>query len=698
MKCAVAILFLCALCGANASQAHPIAKVINLLEGLKDTAIAEGKEEAVAFSKFEYWCKTSVDTLNSAIADEKETISELEDKLAGLNKQKESLEEDIDKLADQIADLDASAKAAKDTRKDEANLYSKANKDLASTIKAVEGCIAALEGAESKTEKLLLAQHRVKMVLSLLSTKATHEQQQSLEAFSAGRPKQLAKGDLAGHVDKYDFKSENVIELLKGLRTKFENDKLAGTKGETDAINSYDLAKAARDNARKAAKKSKGKKETMLGTTKSNIAEATKNLKNTNSDLTDDSKSLDETQDSCRIKQSEWDERSKTRSLEIEAMEQAMKILAKSSGVRTEAPGNPIPPASPVALLQLLQVRGAVNDPKMKAVALLREAAKDTKSRALEALALEVAAHLNGPFDQVNNMIEKMVFRLMDEQKQEDEHKDWCDQEIKKTNVMKDDKEDKIKDLSATIKKETASVATLTEEITDATTMIADIVAFVKEATEIRQTGKKENALAVKDSQLAQTSLTNAIAVLEAFYKESGEIAKEPWEFIQKPVNLPKNPATWDAGYTGVSDPDKKNSGIISILEAVLGDFSKMEAETKSQEAQDQQEFDKSMSANDIEKAGRTQEVTMKTAEKGRRVEKIASLSSQKKDTEGELEKTNQYLTDLKPACVSGDSSYTDRKAARTKEIGALKKAQVILLDAFKEKPKKFLQISSHTQ
>merc|ERR1712100_489065 len=133
--------------------------------------------------------------------------------------------------------------------------------------------------------------------------------------------------------------------------------------------------------------------------------------------------------------------------------------------------------------------------------------------------------------------------------------------------------------------------------------MISDIAAFMKEATEIRQTGKKENALAIKDAKDAQNSLTNAIAVLEAFYKSSGEIPKEPWEFIQKPVNLGKKPSTWDSGYTGVKGG---GSGIISILEAVMSDFAKMESETKSQEAEDQKAYEESMKANDIEKAGRT--------------------------------------------------------------------------------------------
>jgi hypothetical protein len=324
---------------------------------------------------------------------------------------------------------------------------------------------------------------------------------------------------------------------------------------------------------------------------------------------------------------------------------------------------------------------------------------------------VEVQAHLKGPFDAVNNMIEKMIFRLMDEQKKEDEHKNWCDQEIKKTKTMKEDKEDKIAELKAEIDLQTAKVATLTDEIAEAEKMISDIKAFMGEATEIRNIGKKENALAVKDSKDAQKSLTNAIAVLEAFYKESGEIPKEPWEFIQKPVELGEKPATWESSYTAVADPTKQPQGIISVLENVLSDFEKMEAETLSQEEVDQKEYEQSMKENEIEKAGRTQEVEMKTAEKARRVEKIASLSSQKKNTEGELEKTEQYLVDLKPACVDGDSTYEDRKAARTEEIKALQKAQIILTDAFKEKEPeeemkyvpeenvgKFLQVQRHVQ
>merc|ERR1719454_530478 len=128
---------------------------------------------------------------------------------------------------------------------------------------------------------------------------------------------------------------------------------------------------------------------------------------------------------------------------------------------------------------------------------------------------------------------------------------------------MKEDKEDKIKELKAEIKAETASVAKLTEDITNANKMISDITTFMKEATDIRNVGKKENKLAIKDAQDAQTALANAIAVLESFYKESGMIEKAPYELVQRGVELPDSPATWDSSYTGIADPTNQPDGII---------------------------------------------------------------------------------------------------------------------------------------
>merc|ERR1719409_1687084 len=216
--------------------------------------------------------------------------------------------------------------------------------------------------------------------------------------------------------------------------------------------------------------------------------------------------------------------------------------------------------------------------------------------------------------------------------------------------------------------------------------MISDIDEHVKESTDIRNEGKSENAISLKDSEDAQAAVANAIAVLEQFYKESGEVKKEEWEFIQRGVDLPEEPSTWDSGYTGVADPNAQPGGILTILEETAADFAQMEADARANEAMDQKAYEEDMKECTIEKARRSKEAEMKTAEKKRLTDKIDASTKSRKSTQNELDATDQYMKDLQPACVSGDSSYEDRKAARSSEIEGLQKVQGILEDAFKEK------------
>merc|ERR1712008_170657 len=135
-----------------------------------------------------------------------------------------------------------------------------------------------------------------------------------------------------------------------------------------------------------------------------------------------------------------------------------------------------------------------------------------------------------------------------------------------------------------------AKIQKLTDAIQDADDMVEKITGHKEEATEIREVGKGENKVAVQD---AQKAVAEATSVLETFYKESGMIEKKPYEFIQKPVKLPDDPKTWDSSYTGVADPKDAKSGVVSVLKAVATDFAKMEADTRAQEATDQQAYDK---------------------------------------------------------------------------------------------------------
>jgi len=663
-------------------QEHPIANVIGMLEGLVSDVEAEGKSEALAFQKFEYWCKGSTKTLSKAIVEEKEKIDSLGSKIEAKTKAVTALEEQISGLETQIGKLETRGGESDEARTRDNGLYEEAHTDRAATIEAMEQCITILKESKDATS-LVSAQKKISKILELVQM--TDSQRDQLQTFASTDPEDVqAKGDEAGHVKKYNFKSGNIIELLKELKLKFEDEQVAGEKEETNAVNSHNLAKDARDNAISAATDSKEEKTTLLGETNEALSAASADLADTKDELDSDSNTLGSTQKQCSVKNSEWEERSEIRNGELAAMSAAIKILQKVGGVSTEAPENPVPPASPM-FVQTGSLSAA--DPKMKAVEFLRQQSKVLHAKALDKLAQEITAHLTGPFEDVTGMIQKMIFRLMAEQKDEDEHKWWCDEELNKTQASLDNKQDKMDELASKMGDVKATIASLTEEIKAATEMVSEITGFMTEATEIREVGKKENAVALKDAEDAMTAIANAVQVLTDFYKESGQIAKEPYEFIQRGVDLPDKPETWESGYTGTTDPQGQPGGIISVLEKTSTDFSEMAADTKAQEASDQKTFDDDMQEHDIEKAKRSKESEMKENEKKRLVEKLDSMSKTHKHVSDEHEATLQYQKDLQPACVEGDSTYEDRKEARTNEIEALHRAQDILAEAFKNTP-----------
>merc|ERR1719230_2270574 len=83
-----------------------------------------------------------------------------------------------------------------------------------------------------------------------------------------------------------------------------------------------------------------------------------------------------------------------------------------------------------------------VVDPRAKAVNLLRKTAIALHNKALEKLAQQISTY-DGPFDKIKAMMQKMIFHLMGEQKDEDEHKLWCDMETEKSTESKDDNTEK---------------------------------------------------------------------------------------------------------------------------------------------------------------------------------------------------------------------------------------------------------------
>jgi len=494
-----------------------------------------------------------------------------------------------------------------------------------------------------------------------------------------------------------------VIETFKGLEEGWGIDKLSEEEQEQNAQNAYNLAKQARDTAIQAARDSKADKEGIKADKESELAQASSDKAEQERMLEGDTATLESTDSDCKTKADEWAERTKIRDGELEAMAMAKKILSKVTGVRNpdehEIPTKALLVASQKVerdTADLSAFKGVsflqIDDPKAKAVNLLRKAASEAHSQSLQKLAQEISA-FEGPFDKIKAMIQKMIFRLMGEQKDEDEHKLWCDMETEKSTESKDDKTDKKSTLTTKVAEMDAAIKLLVKQIVENNEKVETITEYQQTETALRDENHAEILATIKDSQDAQAALTDAIQVLKNFYKESGMIPKEPWEFVQtdsRDVELPESPSTWDSSYTGTADPKSGADGILTILDETMQKFSRMEADAKVTDETDQKEYEQDMAAKKIEIDETNTDTSMKNTKKESLQEKMEATATSLKTTSAELDAVEQYLRDLEPACGTGDSSYSDRKKARADEIEALRRAQTILEEAFRAKA--FLQ------
>merc|ERR1719390_514004 len=99
-------------------------------------------------------------------------------------------------------------------------------------------------------------------------------------------------------------------------------------------MNAYNLAKQARDSAISTAEASKAEKEGIKADRESEKGQAESSLAEQKNMLEGDTASLETTDADCKTMTAEWDERTKIRNGELEAMAMAKKILAKVTGVR----------------------------------------------------------------------------------------------------------------------------------------------------------------------------------------------------------------------------------------------------------------------------------------------------------------------------------------------------------------------------
>jgi hypothetical protein len=477
-------------------------------------------------------------------------------------------------------------------------------------------------------------------------------------------------GDLsmsAPVANAYEFQSGGIVSMLEKLRDKFVDERTDLEKEESNARHAYEmLIQDLTAQVEQATSDRSSKAETKAKTLQAK-ASAEGSLQDTTTTRAADHKYTSDLTATCEQKASDFEQRQQLRAEEINALNKAIEILG--SGTVSGAAEKHLPTMLQKKARSLAQLRADLHgDEKARALAYLREQAKQLDSHILSALAVRAA---DDPFGKVKKMLKDLIVRLMEEANEEAEHKGWCDTELSTNEQTRKEKTDAVETLHAEIDELSSSIAKLTEDLTGLSKSVSELATAMAKATEIRQEEKHTNTATIKDSQQAQAAVAQALVVLREFYAQAAESTA-----LLQAKQDPEAPATFDQPYTGMG---AESGGVVGMLEVIESDFARLEADTTAAEETSQREYDEFMTDSKVDSAQKKVDTEHKGAKKQ---DQIQSLTTKKSDLEGtqkELDAALAYFDKLKPSCVNTGMSYEDRVSRRKEEIQSLQEALRIL-------------------
>jgi len=302
-------------------------------------------------------------------------------------------------------------------------------------------------------------------------------------------------------------------------------------------------------------------------------------------------------------------------------------------------------------------------------VALLQARAKQLGSRYLALVATRAA---EDPFGKVKKMIKDMIVKLMEEANAEADHKGFCDTELATNKQTREIKSSEVDELSANLEETQAHLEKLTTEIAELSDAMSATKASQSEATNLRQEEKKTNTATIADAKAAQAAVSKATKVLKEFYGQAADLSlAQGGNTLQSEMKQAALPT-----YKGNQD---SSTGIFGMLEVVLSDFARLEAETSSSEDSQQRSYDKMMDETNEDTAVKETESTHKNRKKDKAESDIRQLKKNMQLTQGELDSALDYYGKLKQDCVDTGLSYSDRKNMREQEVASLKEALQML-------------------
>jgi len=666
-----------------------VQKVLQMLGDMAAKVKEEKNHEQVAFAEFETWCKMEIPQTQKAIKKGAESIDLLNSEIAKLTSEAKVLGEEIGKLQKAVSSFESEKKDATAQREKDHKAYVEESTDYGESVDAIERAIVVLnkKTADKPADDAVL--------LQLTTADFMPAQAKSMMAAFMGIMGKDFMEDMvdAPEANAYEFQSGGIISMLKKLRDEFRTKLADCQKEEMNSKHAYDMVVQDLVDSIENSNQSIEEKKITKSRKEEKAASDKKELASTIADKKEDEKTLADMEVECKEKGLSFEEKQKLRTEEIEAINQAMKILSGDAvSGNAEKHLGLVQTSEATALAQL---RGQESESSFHnhVREFIASEAKRLKSRQLSMLAQAIEAD---PFAKVKKMIDSMITRLLNEANEDAQHEGFCDKEIGKSKVTRNKLSEDIDGLEAAVEDGKATIMKLTKEIATLTQEIADLDASVAEATKIRNEEKATNKVTVKDASDAQNAVIAATAVLKKFYEKASlatgllqtsvsrpKMGTDEWNALANPnfegtidKGHKEGMQTFGKKYTGQQD---SAGGVLAMLDVILSDFANLEADTKASEAKAQETYEDFMTQSKKTNSVKSKKMEMNEADKASAEAKLEEDTKDLKGTQDELLAADRYYEKLVPQCIDQGQTFEERTAAREAEIASLKQALEIL-------------------
>mmetsp|Transcript_49409 Transcript_49409/g.92398 ORF Transcript_49409/g.92398 Transcript_49409/m.92398 type:complete len:776 (-) Transcript_49409:105-2432(-) len=721
----------------------PIKRVIGLLQKMKAELSSDADSDSEMYDKMVCWCETNDKEKTEAIKKAEILDADLSAEIEARSAKYGEQATEIERMKEEIASNTEALKKATAVREKEAGEFKADEKDMTQNIVNLKNAIEVLSKhnaasfaqmdapvlsslrsvlhdlafkremmlagrSEKRAEPVLLSMNvdsynknelgsQVRSLLSALDTSGTAanmlpiEFAQQVLAGSAGR----ARGPGAAFLqtverqpdtfESYSSRSGPIFGILTQMLQEFEENLSYEQKQEMQSAKAFKELAAAKAEQISSGKAKLDELEESHAANSKALSDAKEELQDTRDTRSADVEFLRNLKVTCQDLDRQFEDRTKTRSLELAAVSEAIDILTEDDASELMR--------KTVSLLQEGSETRLLRARRQKAAASLRKAAKEPafddlmeawkgrngESRAsplrgmrarMDLSTLSLSVSLDS-FKEVKAMMDTMVADLKAEQEEEVKFKADCIADFDTTEKQLYEKSQDKESLEIKIETLAKEIEKTSGQIAEAKEAIASAEVEIKKASEARE---KENALfqtSVADQRATQAVLNKALLRLKEFYKkEKGGAA-----FAQSSKQEP--PVKFQA-----YGNNKGASPVIGLIEQIIEDSKATEAEDFKAEREAQADYETLLKdLNDII-AKQTTSIEAMTKANAESTETSESAKSDLESTEGEIGSLKKYEAEKHNECDWVLKNFQTRQKARLAEIEAIQSAKAILSGA----------------